>query len=366
MKQVLLGVVLVLPGVLVAQRPPFPGIPLTPPPVDHPGLANQPFFQRPKDNAPVPGAVPAVVPVPKPIDPETAGPQRAGKDLAAAVAKVLALPWNSTMAAAMTQSAATGKPILWLQALGQLDGNACSALQSLRGTTLANDLVLEELRDHFVLGRGDLERVPHVGLSNGYEADQTSMGTTNGAGGRNLQIVVLAADGTLVHALPGFWHALDLLPELELARQLHDLYGSAGHTRAQKQTMALTMHRSFVRRLSVATLDRSRWREEDAKAESERAKVGVCDTFVLDGKGQPQRDAAGLVRLKPIVQFVHERLAARLFVKLADFDMEWFVDYGTVLHDDNAAIERGRPFPGAVQNQQRRERERSKAGKKSS
>ena len=44
-------------------------------------------------------------------------------------------------------------------------------------------------------------------------------------------------------------------------------------------------------------------------------------------------------------------------------DMEAFVDYGTPLHDDNAAVESGQPFPGAVQNQLRRERER-KAAKK--
>lgn len=350
----------VLATAAVAQRAPLPGIPMTPPPVNHPALGNQPLFQPPKsadDGAGAGGgaAKPAVkpAPAPAPADPDSDGVKLTGKDLASAIAKVTALPWQKSLAAAQAQAAASGKPILWLQGLGALDGDACSALQSLRGLTLCNDLVLAELRDQFVLGYGDLERAPHVGLSGGYRRDQSVLGATNGAGGRNVQLFCLAADGTVVHALPGFWHAIDLLPELQLARQLHDLWLGADHTLAQKVAMAQTLHRGYVKKLGAGTMLRSRWRAEDLSAE--QARGPARDTIARDEKGQPVKGAGGFV-LVPTVQVVHERLAAKPFVKFGDFDVEAFVDYGVPLHDPNAAVEKGRTFSGAVANQQRRER----------
>lgn len=350
-------------GTLLAQRPPLPGIPVMPV-TDHPALAAQPLMQPKPDKPGHPPAPPSGdTPAPAPIDPDTTGPQLTGKDLADAVGKALALPWHTKLATAQAEAATTGKPILWLQALGTLDGRASSALQSLRGTTLGNDLVVAALREHFVVGRADLERVPHVGLSLGYDPDQTAMGTTNGAGGRNVQILVLAADGTLVHALPGYWHALDLMPELDLARQLHGLYGSATHTREQKEVMARVLQKGFARNAHSGTTNRTRWRDVDAATERERARSELRDTLQLDARGKPVVDAKGILQLKPLLQVVHERLAARPFVAFASFDMEAFVDYGTPLHDDNAAVDSGLSFPGAVQNQLRRERERRAAKK---
>ena len=43
---------------------------------------------------------------------------------------------------------------------------------------------------------------------------QCAVGTTNGAGGHNVQIFVLSPDGVVLHALPGFWHPEDLVREL--------------------------------------------------------------------------------------------------------------------------------------------------------
>lgn len=58
------------------------------------------------------------------LDPSTRGEQLAGKDLARAIATVTSLPWFDDLDAARLESAATGKPILWLQALGDLEGFA--------------------------------------------------------------------------------------------------------------------------------------------------------------------------------------------------------------------------------------------------
>lgn len=127
MKQPVLLAVLALAAVAPAQmRGPLPGMPMTPPPVDHPALGNQPFFQPPK---PEPAAEPAPKPEepankPKPVDPDTVGVKVGGKDLKKVVKKVAGLKWNESLLDARADSAGSGKPILMIQALGEIDGFA--------------------------------------------------------------------------------------------------------------------------------------------------------------------------------------------------------------------------------------------------
>jgi hypothetical protein len=64
------------------------------------------------------------MPPSQPRDPATEGPQLAGKELARSIARVTALSWFDDLDEARLESAATGKPILWLQALGDIDGFA--------------------------------------------------------------------------------------------------------------------------------------------------------------------------------------------------------------------------------------------------
>ena len=126
--------------------------------------------------------------------------------------------------------------------------------------TLPQQEVLDLLADEFVLGNHNIEREDHVGLSHGYKCTDSAVGTTNGAGGRNGQICVLAADGTVLHVLPGFWHAEDLVDELEFALTLHQLYLDPNRSREGKEQMFAAMHRARLRHLSDATRARSRWR----------------------------------------------------------------------------------------------------------
>jgi hypothetical protein len=57
-------------------------------------------------------------------DPATVGPKLAGKDLKKAVGKVADLKWHGKLGAARADAAASDKPILWLYALGDLEGFA--------------------------------------------------------------------------------------------------------------------------------------------------------------------------------------------------------------------------------------------------
>lgn len=224
--------------------------------------------------------------------------------------------------------------------------------------TLPNEEVMAMLNDRFVIGWHNIERDPHVGLSHGYRCDQTAVGTTNGAGGRNVQIVVLAADGTVLHALPGFWHAEDLLGELRLALEVFELWHDESSSLAQKEAMFRALHRSFVHRLPEQALARGEWQSFDVAAEVDRARTTPRDTMQLDANGNPV-----LGKMKPIAQLVHERMAARPFRKFDAFDMESYVDYGRAYYDNNAGLDRGRPFSRAEQVNRKRERELAKVEK---
>jgi len=226
--------------------------------------------------------------------------------------------------------------------------------------TLPNEEVLALLQKRFVVGTRNIERDRHVGMSHGYRCTQTAVGTTNGAGGRNVQLVMLASDGTVLHVLPGFWHAEDLLAELRLGLELHTLYRDEDFPADRKEAMYQALHRSFLAHQSAATLARSEWQSFDVSAERSRAETEERDTFAtwteVEGKRVPGR-------MKPTSVLVHERMMARPFVKLAAFDMESFVDYGRAYYDNNAGLDRGKNFTRAEQANRKREREQEKAQK---
>jgi hypothetical protein len=211
---------------------------------------------------------------------------------------------------------------------------------------------MDLLQDRFVVGFANIEKDKHVGMSHGYRPDQTAVGTTNGAGGRNVQLIVLDSDGTVLHVLPGFWHAEDLLAELRLALEVHRLYSDEAMKPAAKEAMFAALHRSHLRRNLDESSARNGWQGFDQHAEFERNKAETRDTFELDDNGTPQ--------IKPIMQVVHERMMARPFKKLADFDMESFVDYGRPYYDNNMGIDKGKNFARAEQANEKRERENEK------
>jgi hypothetical protein len=99
----------------------LPGMPVVPPPVPHPSLGALLDGSRAPSQPAGCGAPvgPATTP-----PPETTGVQVAGKELKQAIAAVTALEWFDDLAAAKARSAAAGKPILLLQALGDLEGFA--------------------------------------------------------------------------------------------------------------------------------------------------------------------------------------------------------------------------------------------------
>lgn len=221
-------------------------------------------------------------------------------------------------------------------------------MQSLRGVSLPNQQVIDLLHDEFVVGWSNIQKESHVGLSHGYRCDQTAVGTTNGAGGRNVQLVVLDADGTVLHVLPGFWHPDDLVDELRFALDVHRLWHRDDLDRAQKERWFATLHKARVRGLSADTIARSAWQDFDERHELSRYSEKPRDSIALDDQGKPH--------VKPLCTLMHERMAARPFVALEDFDMESFVDYGRPYYDNNSWLDKGREFRAAVRANAAREK----------
>jgi len=219
--------------------------------------------------------------------------------------------------------------------------------------TLPNEEVMDLLSDRFVLATRNIEREKHVGMSHGYRCDQTAVGTTNGAGGRNVQMIVMTTDETVLHVLPGFWHAEDLLPELRLALDVYTLHADENASPERKVAMFRTLHRVHLKRHGDGEAERGAWQGFDQWHELSRAQTERRDTVVTGADGKP--------RLLPIPEVVHARMMERPFKKLAAFDLDSFVDYGRPFYDNNQGVDEGKRFPAAEHSNEKREREQQKA-----
>ena len=228
--------------------------------------------------------------------------------------------------------------------------------------TLPDADVYDLLANDFVVGWANIERENYVGMSHGYSASQTAVGTSNGAGGRNVQLLVLSPDGVVLHALPGFWHPEDLVRELRFALQIHRLWADPDRSREQKEAMFRCLHRAELARQDEAIIARSDWQPFDRWAELERCKASIRDTVVTTEHGYPLKDR-NMLRLKPLNVVARERMMAQPFRTLATFDFESFVDYGRTLYDNNEGIDKGKPFEKAAQREAQREKEAEKARK---
>lgn len=192
------------------------------------------------------------------------------------------------------------------------------------------------LESDFVVGWNNIADEDYVGSSHGYTCQEAAVGTTNGAGARNTQILVLSPGGTVLHALPGFWHPDDLATELQFSKAMYRLWKDRTRSRADKNKMAARMQLAALRTHSPAMFARSSWQGFDQQAEVKRLNMGADrDTFVRDSQGE----LAQGMRLKPINVLVHERMAQRPFESIRRFDVAEFADYGRDYYDNNARVD---------------------------
>ncbi len=172
-------------------------------------------------------------------------------------------------------------------------------------------------------------------MSGRHEVDGKAINTTNGAGPHNIQMFMLAADGTVLTCLQGYWNPSDLVSEMGLANELNQVWLNPNLTRAQKNQMFSQMHLAHAAQHSQATRMRSHLQGFDAKFEAKN-RLNKSDAIL-----NPHLAAQANVKGAPIPweafqttdQLMHQRMAKRPFERYTQFDVANYVDYGRQKYD---------------------------------
>ncbi len=197
--------------------------------------------------------------------------------------------------------------------------------------SLSQEPAFSYLKQNFVCGAKDIENEPYCGVSGRHAPDGKGIVTTNGAGPHNLQLFMMAPDGTVLHCLPGYWAPQDLTRELQFGMQLLRIYQDPRLTQGQKNRMFSQMHLAHIQEHPHDMVKRSRMQGFDQKYEA-KTRPYQSDT-VLNASLAVQALQANDNKMlnsafKTTDVIMHERLAQRPFVKYQDFDVAAYTDYG--------------------------------------
>jgi hypothetical protein len=196
--------------------------------------------------------------------------------------------------------------------------------------SLSKEPVFSELKNHYVVGYRNIMGEPYAGNSGTHKPNGNAVDTTNGAGPHNIQMFVMNPDGTVVHCLPGFWNANDLVHELELARKLNDVYMNRELSPELKAKQFAALQRDHVRFHSAEMQARSHLQGFDMKAEAHKPNSDcIKDRSLLGEEWGPGSCEA----FKTTDVIMHERMASRPFKSYSQFDVAKFSDYGTDFYD---------------------------------
>lgn len=159
--------------------------------------------------------------------------------------------------------------------------------------------------------------------------------TTNGAGPHNLQLFVMACDGTVLTCLPGYWSPSDLAEELSFASTLNDVWTNPSLSADEKKSAFRKMHLAHVQQHSPAMVRRSRMQGFDQAYEAEhRPYTSDC---IRDPRLVQASMSSGMKpppqAFKTTDQIMHERMASRPFLPYERFDVAAYSDYGKPLYD---------------------------------
>jgi hypothetical protein len=76
----------------------------------------------------------------------------------------------------------------------------------LSAVTLSRDTLIRQAEQQVCLRVKNIKDEPYCGRSGQHDPNTPAVLTTNGAGPHNVQMFILASDGTVLHCLPGFWN----------------------------------------------------------------------------------------------------------------------------------------------------------------
>ena len=204
--------------------------------------------------------------------------------------------------------------------------------------SLSQEPAFTALKDDFICGVRDITNEPYAGLSGRHDATGNAINTTNGAGPHNVQLFMLASDGTVLECLPGYWNPRDLVSEMNFASELNQLWRNPKLSKGQKDMEFRQMQLAHLQQHSPMTVKRSKMQGFDQKFEAQHrlytsdtiAHPGMISPSMLQPGGQLPQEA-----FKTTDTIMHERMAARPFVPLERFDVAAYVEYGRPKYDKN-------------------------------
>lgn len=172
------------------------------------------------------------------------------------------------------------------------------------------------------------------------------MKTSNGAGPHNIQIFMLASDGTVLNCLPGFWSAQDLPVEMSFAYELNKVWQDKSLSTSQKNEKFRQMHLAHIAQHPKQMVRRSHMQGFDAQYEAKH-NLEKTDTIKDKSVVVAALNTGTMVPMqafKTTDEIMHERIANRPFQKYENFDVASFCDYGLQKYDkhENARDSSGR------------------------
>lgn len=187
------------------------------------------------------------------------------------------------------------------------------------------------LKEQFICGYKDIENKGYAGASGKHKPDGQAIDTSNGAGPHNIQIFVLAADGTVLHCLPGYWHSQDLAAELQFAQELDKVWQNPELSIFQKDELYRQMQLAHIKEHSKAEQNRSHMQGFDIAYEKDH-RLATTDVFYRNPI-DPRTGKINNRLVKTTDVIMHQRMAARPFEPYKKFDTAVYADYGKPMYD---------------------------------
>lgn len=203
--------------------------------------------------------------------------------------------------------------------------------------SLSSEPAFSSLKDKFICGYRNIAGKRYAGASGKHQVDGNAIDTTNGAGPHNIQVFILAADGTVLTCLPGYWHAQDLANEFGLAEQLNQIWIDPNLSRAEKDAKFRELQLAHLNEHTKAERHRSRMQGFDIQYEIAH-RLYNTDVFYDPHAIDPNSKKAPPRAVKTTDVIMHERMAQRPFIAYDDFDVAKFSDYGKPFYDKHEDI----------------------------
>lgn len=171
---------------------------------------------------------------------------------------------------------------------------------------------------------------PYSGNSGIHPATGPAVTTTNGAGPRNLQLFIMAQDGTVVHCMPGYWNPNDLNAELDFADRLHRVWMDHSITEPQKKALFAQEQLRHIQTHSPDVVARSELQGFDKQfcyKNNVTDAIANASLIPADWHDVPKE------AFKTTDVILHERMAKQPFVNYSAFNIASFVNYGSHHYD---------------------------------